>query len=171
MRRRIVGFGAVVLATASLVFSLDSPVSQTLVLKISSFGVVGVSGDPRPLLIESGSEAGDDTTALRYTSAVGRGVRRVIVAQWESGNAAPAGCSLRLTAKPSRIGPEGSSAGEIVLSEGPQLLIAGIGSCATGLQAGEGARLFYRLRVENPALLTSGESKRVTVVFTLMDAS
>jgi hypothetical protein len=172
MRRLlIVGFSVVIFAAASVIFALDSRISQSLVLKVSSFGVLGVSGNPQPLLIEPRGEAADDSTELRYTSAVGRGAHRVIVAQWERGNAAPSGCSLSLTARPARTGPEGSSAGEIVLSEGPQLLIAGIGSCAAGLRPGDGAKLMYRLRVENPALLASGEARRVTVFFTLMDAS
>jgi hypothetical protein len=171
MRRwLIVCLGAAIFAAASLIFALDSRVSQSLVLKVSSFGVLGVSGNPPPLLIEPRGESADDSTELRYTSAVGRGGRRVIVAQWEIGNAAPSGCTLRLTAHPARTGPEGSSAGEIFLSEGPQLLIAGIGSCAAGLRAGEGAKLTYRLYAENPALWASGEAKRVTVLFTLMDA-
>jgi hypothetical protein len=171
------GCGAIALAGAALAFGLESQVRQSIVLEISACGALGVSGNPRPLIIGPGSaggmpaDAADDSTELRYTSAVGRGARRVIVAQWESGDAAPAGCSLRLTVKPAGTGAEGSSAGEILLSEGPQVVITGIGSCATGIQPGAGAKLFYRLSVENPALLSSGESKGVNVVFTLMDAS
>lgn len=177
MRRWMAGCGAVALAGAALTFGLESQVRQSIVLEISACGALGVSGNPRPLVIGPGPAAGapadaaDDSTELRYTSAVGRGSRRVIMAQWESGDAAPAGCSLRLTARPAGTGAEGSSVGEIRLSEGPQVLIAGIGSCATGIQPGGGAKLFYRLSVENPALLSSSESKAVSVVFTLMDAS
>jgi hypothetical protein len=171
MRRMIQGLGAALLAAASLTFAQgSSQTSQHLVLKVSSFGVLGVSGNPRALLVEPGSDANDDSTALRFSSAVSRDARRTIVAQMESGSGAPSGCSLSLTARPSRTGAEGVSAGEIILSEGPQSVIVGIGSCATGLGPGDGAVLRYRLRVENPARLISGESKRVTVLFTLMDA-
>ena len=138
---------------------------------------MGVSGNPRPLIIGPGAAAGafaeaaDISTELHYTSTVGRESRRMILAHWESGDGAPAGCALRLVAKPAGRGPEGSSAGEIVLSEGPQVIISGIGSCATGPQPGAGAKLFYRLSVINPALLAPGETKSVTVFFTLMDAA
>jgi hypothetical protein len=171
MKRIIRGLGAALLAAASLSFALESRVAQHLILNVSSFGVLGVSGNPRALSVEPGREAADDSTQLRYSSAMGRGSRRVIVAQWGSGAGAPSGCALSLTAQPARIGPEGASAGEIVLSEGPQTVIIGIGSCATGQRPGDGAKLLYRLRVEDPTLLIPGESKRVTVLFTLMDAS
>lgn len=176
MRRWIGIFGVVAFSTACLAFALESQVRQRIVLEVSAGGALGVSGNPRPLIIGPGASGGapveavDGSTELHYSSTVGRETRRLIVVQWESRDAAPGGCALHLAAKPSGNGPEGSSAGEIVLSEDPQVLIAGIGSCATGLRPGGGATLFYRLSVVNPALLTSGETKSATVIFTLMDA-
>ncbi len=169
--------GLVVFGAASLAVAHESQVRQSIVLEVSSCGALGVSGNPRPLIIGPGvaavrsSAAVDGSTELRYASAVRRGSRRVIIAQFENGDSAPAGCVLRLTARPAGGGPEGSSAGEIVLSESPQVLISGIGNCVAGLQPGAGARLYYRLSVENAVLLKSGESKAVTVFFTLMDST
>jgi len=176
MRRWISTLSAIAFASASLSFALESQVRQRIVLEVSAGGALGVSGNPRPLIIGPGAASGaflgaaDGSTELHYSSTVGRGTRRVIVVQWESGDAAPAGCVLRLAAKPAGGGPEGSSGGEIILSGDPRVLIAGIGSCATGLRPGEGAALFYHLSVVNPALLSSGETKTATIIFTLMDA-
>jgi hypothetical protein len=162
---------------AAMALSSESRTQQNFILRVSACGAIGVSGDPQLLILGPGAAAGetagaeDASTALRYTSAVGRGQRRAIVVQWENGNAAPAGCDLSLSALTRGNGSEGRGNGEITLGEHPQILISDIGSCATDPTAGGGIRLVYRLRVQDPARLTSGEAKSVSVIFTLMDAA
>jgi len=151
--------------------------SQKVSLKVSSWGVLGVSGDPGPLVVAAAQAGGnpaeteDRTTSLQYSSTVPRGLKRSILVQEAGTDGAPAGCVLTLEARPSSPPREGRGAGRLTLSGMPQVLIEEIGSCATGIASGEGAVLVYRLAVEDPSRLVVGETKSLTIVFTLTDAS
>jgi len=112
----------------------------------------------------------DNTAYLQYTVVVSPGQTKNVTAAWASGDTAPAGCELWLTATPQVGGNRGSSAGQIIMSDSAQPVITGIGSCATGRGAGQGAMLTYTLHVSDFTALVAGETQVATVTFTLIDA-
>jgi len=151
---------------------------QTLRLQISAFGVIDISRNPGPLIVDiSGKQdllfrdAVENSTFLRYSSVVAKGQSRSITVHWGSSDAAPSGCSLFLQAMLSGGSNEGLSAGEITLSGESRILISGIRSCATGTGEDAGARLVYRLTVQDATKLEAGETRTAVAVFTLTDIS
>jgi len=58
MRRWISTLSAIAFASASLSFALESQVRQRIFLEVSAGGALGVSGNPRPLIIGPGAASG-----------------------------------------------------------------------------------------------------------------
>lgn len=177
MNRFIRTTGWSFLLAAGIVFSGQDTARQTVVLSVSAFGSLSVSGNPRLLLgLDGGAgawgETEDHSSILSYTSTVGPGQHRSISAQMGETESAPAGCALSLRAAPSQSRTAGRSAGDVVLGVAPQTIVMDIGSCATNLDGPQGgAVLYYRLAVVLPTALIAGESRSVTVTFTLTDAA
>jgi len=147
-------------------------------MTVAEVCVLSISGNPGELIVappQSGGElpldAVDENTFIRYSSTVAASQTRQITVKWGPSDSAPAGCLLNLKAQPSGKTNEGSGSGEITLSDAHQTLVSGIGSCATGTGGSDGARLIYRLAVDDEALLVQGETKTATVLFTLTDVS
>jgi len=163
------------LGLAGLTFA-QSFANQTVTMQISAIGAIGVSGNPAALTVSAPGIPGnlpdnptDNTTYARYTSTVATGVTRRITANWGVAEAAPAGCSLLLTATPSGQPTEGSTAGQITMSGVATDIVTGIGSCATGTGATSGAQLTYVLSVTSMAALVAGDDHTVTITLTLTD--
>jgi hypothetical protein len=152
--------------------------SHLVQLQVREICLLGVSGAPAALAIvppaaggDTPANATDNSTYLLYTSTVVSGKSRVITAAWGAADAAPAGCSLKLTATPGAGVNQGASAGQISLGSTAKNIVTTIKSCATGNAAGNGARLAYVLSVDDVTALVANESKTVTVTFTLTDAA
>ena len=152
--------------------------SHSVQMQVNEICLLGVTGAPPALVIAppaSGgltpSNASDSSTYLLYTSTVVASKSRVISAAWGTSDAAPAGCSLKLTATPGAGTNQGASAGQITLASTAHNIVTTIKSCATGTAAGNGAKLAYVLSVDDVTALVASESKTVTITFTLTDAA
>ena len=157
-----------------LLAAAEDRATQTVTMTVAEICSVSVNGNPGPLTVTSSedgshiSEPTDSSTSIGFTSTVGRGRSRSISVLWQSGSRPPSGCELRLrAADPSGKG-QGQSRGWIAVSDFPQDLISGIGSCATG-GSSPGLGLEFKLAVTNPTVLQSGERTTATVILTLTD--
>jgi len=151
-------------------------VNQTVTMQVSAICVVGVSGNPATLNVTAPATAGDspsnpsdDTTYARYTSVIPSGQTRKLQVNWGGSDAAPAGCSLKLTAAPQS--GKGTTAGQKTVSATAQDIVTGIGSCATGTGGTDGAQLTYVLSVDTLASLVVTTATNATITLTLTDAS
>lgn len=150
-------------------------VTSAVSVSIASFCLMAVTSSSVNLTIVNPSIAGSvpaNATSIgtyaQYSSTVASGVTRRISAAWATGNSAPTGCDLRLTATPA--GGQGASAGQIVLSTTAQNIVTGIGGCATGTGATNGAQLAYTLKINTMTSLVANESKSATITLTLTDS-
>jgi hypothetical protein len=164
------------LGLAGLTFA-QSTANQTVTMQISAISVLGVTGNPAALVVSAPALGGDtpsnptsNTTYARYTSTVATGVTRRLQANWAVLDAAPAGCSLLLTATPAGLPNQGSSAGQITMTSTATNIATGIGSCATGTTATSGAQLTYVLSVNTMTALVAGDNHVVTITLTLTDS-
>jgi len=162
---------------AGLMFGA-STTTQTVTMQVNAICVLAVTGNPSTLTVSAPATGGQtpanpssSTTYAQYTSTVASATTRKLTSKWETGDAAPAGCSLKLTATPSGGTNEGSTAGQITISSTAQDIVTAIGSCATGTGASNGALLGYVLSVDTVTSLVASESKSATVSLTLTDAS
>ena len=144
-------------------------------VSIASFCLVAVTSSSVNLTIANPATPGavpfnatSTSTYAQYSSTVASGVTRRITAAWATGNSAPTGCELQLTATPGS--GQGTSAGQILVSTTAQNLVTGIGGCATGIGATNGAQLAYTLNINTMTSLVANESKSATIIFTLTDS-
>jgi len=144
-------------------------------VSIASFCLVAVTSSSISLTITNPatpggvpSNANSSSTYAQYSSTVASGVTRRVTAVWATGNSAPTGCELRLTATPGT--GQGTSAGQILVSTTAQNIVTGIGGCATGTGATSGAQLGYALNILTMTSLVANESKSATITLTLTDS-
>ncbi|MBM3293482.1 MAG: hypothetical protein FJY82_03040 [Candidatus Aminicenantes bacterium] len=163
------------LGLIGLVFGATT-VNQTVTMQISQICLVGVSGNPAALNVTAPATAGDqpsnpsdNATYARYTSVIPSGQTRKLQVNWGGSDAAPAGCSLKLTAAPQS--GKGTTAGQKTVSATAQDIVTGIGSCATGTGGTDGAQLTYVLSIDDFASLIQTASTQATITLTLTDAS
>lgn len=152
--------------------------TQTITMQVNSICVLAVTGNPSTLIVSAPASGGQtpsnpssNTTYAQYTSTVPASQTRLLTAAWGSSDAAPAGCSLKLSATPSGGTNQGSTAGQVTLSSTAQSIVTAIKSCATGTAATNGAQLTYTLSVDTLTSLVAGDSKTATVTLTLTDAA
>jgi len=178
MTRKISGAVAVFVLCALL---LPGPVrsattaSTAVSVALSSFCLMAVTSSSITLTISnpatpglSPSNAANNTTYAQYSSTVASGVTRRITAAWATGNSAPTGCALTLTATPGS--GQGSSAGTKTLSTTAQDIVTGVGGCATGTGATNGAQLAYSLNILTMTSLVANESKSASITLTMTDS-
>jgi len=165
------------LGLAGLMFAAATA-NQTVSMQVNAICVLGVTGSPSTLTVSAPATGGDtpsnpssNTTYAQYTSTVGASTTRKLTAAWGGSDAAPAGCSLKLTATPSGGTNQGTSAGQITMSATAQDVITTIKSCATGTGGSNGAQLTYVLSVDTVTSLVAAESKSATITLTLTDAA
>jgi hypothetical protein len=170
--------GAVLAVLAVGLIGAATTTSHSIQMQINEIGLLGVTGAPASMVIappaaggQTPSNATENSTYLLYTSTVVAGKSRAITAAWGASDAAPAGCSLKLTATPNGGTNQGATAGQIALGSTAKNIVTTIKSCATGSAAGNGARLAYVLSVDDVTALVANESKTVTITFTLTDAA
>jgi hypothetical protein len=137
--------------------------SHQVRLTVTEAAVIALN-DPSPLELSAGKA--DGSRRLSYTIINKDGATRAILVQWATGDAAPAGTSLRIAASV----PEdcGLAVPEVTVGSVPQSLIAGVPSCTTDI-AGRGAVLRYRLVVDDKSQADSGFEYKALVIFTLLD--
>ena len=107
------------------------------------------------------------STYAQYSSTVASGVTRRITAA-RGAITPPTGCELRLTATP--VSGQGTSAGQIVLSIIAQNIVTGIGGCATGTGATNGANLAYTLQINTMTSLVANQNRSATITLTMTDS-
>ncbi|MCK4392830.1 hypothetical protein KAX17_07980 [Candidatus Bipolaricaulota bacterium] len=143
--------------------------------EIAVMNITGVLSRPLTLTAPANPEAAPTShtsTYIRYTSVVREGKTRVITAAITAGTL-PGGCALKLEGIDlSGHGNHGNIVpGGVHLSGIPQAIITGIGSCYTGTGSTAGAQLAYALIVDDTGSLVPGETRTITISFTLTDAS
>ena len=150
-------------------------VTSAVSVSIASFCLMAVTSSSVSLTIANPATPGgvpadatSTNTYAQYSSTVASGVTRRITAAWATGNSAPTGCELRLTATPGS--GQGSSAGQILVSTTAQNIVTGIGGCATGTGGTSGAQLAYALNITTMTSLVANESKTATITLTLTDS-
>jgi len=176
--RKAILSGAVIgLGLVGLMFAA-STATQTVTMQVNAICVLAVTGNPSTLTVtapatggQAPSNGSNTSTYAQYTSTVASGTTRKITAKWESGDAAPAGCALKLTATPSGGTNQGTSAGQITVTSTAQDVVTTIRSCVTGTGGSNGAQLSYSLEVSDATALVASESKSATVSLTLTDAA
>jgi hypothetical protein len=138
---------------------------------IAALAIVG--GNPTLTVVapaQGGATPANPTSNVnyaQYTSTVPSATTRRLQANWGGADAAPAGCSLLLTAAPA--GGQGTTAGQITMSATAQNIVTGIGSCATGITATSGAQLTYVLSINSLTSLVAADNHTVTITITLTD--
>lgn len=168
-------FTASALALPTRLFADGNSVSHQVNMTVREVGLIGLNNStPVNLVVSAPSagemnavEAGDSSKFLQYTLVIASGMTRNITVNWAVGDQAPAGTSLWLVST-GIPGNCGTAAAALALSDTPQNLITGIGSCHTGAN---GVRLQYNLRINKAGNLLSGDSGTATISFTLTDAS
>lgn len=154
---------------------MSSGTTATVNMSLSAFCVMAITSSAVSLSVVNPAAPGavpdnptSSSTYAQYSSVVASGTTRRITAAWATGNSAPSGCSLKLTATPGS--GQGSSAGQITLSTTAQNIVTGIGGCATGTGSTNGAQLGYVLTINSVFSLIAAESKSATITFTLTDS-
>jgi len=145
-------------------------------MQIASISVLAMTGNPATLAVSAPAQGGatpanpsSNTTYAQYTSTVAPSVTRRLQANWGATDAAPAGCSLLLTATPAVLPNQGTSSGQITMSSTAANIVTAIGSCATGTGATNGAQMAYVLSINTMTSLVAGDNHTVTVTITLTD--
>jgi len=164
----VIGFAVLAFAAATT--------TQTVIMQIGTISALATTGNPATLAVSAPAQGGatpanptTNTTYAQYTSTVASGVTRRLQANWGASDAAPAGCSLLLTATPSGLLNQGTSAGQITMTSTAADIVEGIGSCATGTGATNGAQLTYVLSINTMTSLVASDNHTVTVTLTLTD--
>ncbi len=178
--KRILLLSAVLLIAAAAAFAATSSTNHQVTMTVPEVVLIGLSPDATgfTLNVVQPGTAGDPPTGqtnnskyLQYTTVNATGTNRNISVAWAGGDAAPAGCSLRVVASfPVSVGC-GTPSVQRTIGAGAQNLVTLIPSCYTGITATSGANLTYTLSVDTPGSLVQGESTTVTVTYTLTDAS
>jgi len=160
--------------------ALATSVTDTMVVHMSvdSMATLNVNpGTDITLTVSAPETAGNnpaditnDANYLQYTATVPALGTKKITAQLSA--AVLTGCSLKLLAIVGSGSNEGTSAGQVTLSnESASNIITGIETCATGSSSTDGAKLTYTLTVDTMTSLVAAQEKHLTVTYTLTDAS
>jgi hypothetical protein len=168
---------AVLALPAAVAIAADTA-TQTVQMNVDDICVIDVTADPAALAIAAPGTGGqtptgdsDNSTYAQYTSIVSGAATRSLQANWGGSDAAPAGCSLDLEVTAVTAGCGARVVGGVTLTASTQNIVTGIGSCATGTGATDGAQLTYTLNIDDSTQLDSGDDQSVTVTLTLTDAS
>jgi hypothetical protein len=147
--------------------SSQSSVSQTIQILINEVALVASTG-PDTLVLDVDNDR-DGTLRLQYTTTNASGAHRSIFVNWNLGDRAPRGTSLRIRAMSVPTGC-GSASPEVVVTERPAAVIHSIPSCFTG-RGSSGAQVEYRLSIDDPSRLDARDTTTVTLVFTISEDS
>jgi hypothetical protein len=163
------------LGLAGLMFAAATA-TQTVTMQIAAISVLGTTGNPATLAVSAPAQGGatpanptSNTTYAQYTSTVPAATTRRLQANWGVADAAPAGCSLLLTATPAVLPNQGTTAGQITMTSTATNIVTAIGSCATGTTGTSGAQLTYVLSINTLTSLVAGDNHTVTITITLTD--
>ena len=174
--KRFIVLSIVFMFIAGIVFAADTA-AHDVILNVNEVCLIDLNSTATITLNTTAPAAGgmnpvgdtNNSKLLQYTSLVPSGQTRVITANWDALDAAPAGTSLRLQVTSVPVG-SGTAGAQITLSDTAQNIVTAIGSCATGTGV-NGAALLYTFSVDTVSSLVVGATSTVTVTFTLSDAS
>ena len=162
------------LMLAGAAMAASDQTSHQVTMTIDEIAKIAIDGGNITLDItapgagESPADATTTSNYLRYTSTVSSTSKRSINVKFGALDTVPAGCTLLVTAGNLTGDNRGVSAGEKQISSTAEDIITDVLSCATGTGANR-ASLTYKLRVDAPGSLVAGDSKIVTVTYTLTD--
>jgi len=176
--KRMKGFyvaGLVILGLAGLAFAQTDVANHNVNITVNAIAQLAlIGGDAAVSVDDTGITAGelpnvneDATTYLQYTSIIASGLTRKITAVTDGNE--PAGCELKASATTGG-GTEGSGLSDVALSTSAADVVTGIGACATGTGATDGANITYGLNLTFASLVETG-STAVQVTWTLTDDS
>jgi hypothetical protein len=172
--KKIIGLVVVAHCVAGLAFSATT---QSVTVQINAFCIIAVTGNPTALIVSAPAQGGatsanptDNTTYALYTSSIPTGTTRRIQANWGLTDAAPAGCSLLLTATPANLPNQGTSAGQISITSTATNIVTGIGCCATGTGSSNGAQMTYVLSINSMTALVANDNHSIMISLTLTDS-
>ena len=160
------------------VIATDVTDTMAVHMSVDSMATLNVNpGTDITLTVSAPAIAGDtpadiinDVNYLQYTATVTTSGTKKITTQLSA--AVLTGCSLKLQATVGSGSNEGTSAGQVTLSnESASNIITGIKTCATGTGSTDGAKLIYTLTVDTMTSLVVEEEKHLNVTFTLTDVS
>ena len=173
--------------TVVLVFSLfviglagvagaQSSATHDVTININDIAEVNVNGSDISLTVTAPGAGGSDPQGdsntdaqLQYTSVVSSTTR--LVSAKISAGSVPSGLSLAVQPTGTPGTNEGTYGSSVTLTATDQNLVTGVGSCATGTGASDGATLSYSLSVDDPTQLDYGDDTTVTITYTLTDDS
>jgi hypothetical protein len=166
--------GMVIAAGVSGLAFAAATATQTVTMQIGAIAALAIVGGNPTLAVVAPAQGGappanptSNANYAQYTSTVPSATTRRLQANWGGADAAPAGCSLLLTAAPA--GGQGTTAGQITMSATAQNIVTGIGSCATGITGTSGAQLTYVLSINSLTSLVAADNHTVTITITLTD--
>jgi hypothetical protein len=157
----------VILLVVLIMFLFD--IGEVLAVGVTDSMFVHMSVDSIAVLnVNPGSDI--TLTVSAPATAVAAFATKKITAQLSA--AVLSGCSLKLQATVGSGSNEGTSAGQVTLSnESATNIVTGIGTCATGTTSTDGTKLTYTLTVDTMGSLVAAQEKHLSVTFTLTDAS
>lgn len=156
------------------VFAVNDQVAQAVNMIVEEIAIIETSQSPISLAIMAPSAPGqpprtavDTGNYAYYTSTVASGLKRRIMAAWQSADQAPAGTHLELQAinVPTECGIAQSA---ITLSSSLQEVINNVESCHTGTGT-NGANLKLSLVVDSATSLVANDSKNVSITFNITE--
>ena len=136
-------------------------------ISLATAGTVSAGADP-----SSAAAASDSTKYIKYTSVVNSGATRVITVALGPTDEVPAGTRLTVQAADAGTTNDGTPVGSEIPLTGAMSaanLITGIGSCATGTSATDGANITYNYSITDVTALEDDADATVTVTLTLSD--
>jgi len=156
----------------------SSVVEMPIVLNIPTVSLIDFSGSERKIIFKSGSGAEQiinpstiGKTWLNYSSIVdGRSTNNISV-QIKTGSL-PTEVEIMLEIGEDAgagAGKTGKSAGKIKLTDFPQEIISGIGSCYTGRGTGKGHQLVFSWEWRSPydKIYSNFDNIEIAVIYTL----
>jgi hypothetical protein len=173
-RKSLILSASLILFLVGTVMAQTDTASHTVTMNINEIAVLNLIGGNITMTVEAPGNGGetpanpaDSNCYLQYTSTVADTLTRTIEVAWGGSDAAPAGCSLLVTATPGA--GEGTASAQRTISSTGQTVVTAIGSCATGTGGADGAQLAYVLSVNDVSSLLSDGDKTATITYTLTD--
>jgi hypothetical protein len=136
----------------------QATVAQNLAMTVARSVALNADGTPDRLMFDldglsasSGPSAARDERFIQYSLITAKDEHLSLTARLEDPDSLPSGLSVQILAVPSGKRHEGESLGTVILSDRPQAILTGLGSCATGTGPSDGTRLVITLAASGAA--------------------
>lgn len=166
------------LSAGNTLSAQNNVVEMPIVLNIPTVSLIDFSGSEKKIIFKSGSGAEQIITPstigktwINYSSIVDGKSTNNIAVQLRSGNL-PTEVDIMLEVSEDSgagAGKTGKSAGKIKLTDFPQEIISGIGSCYTGRGSGKGHQLVFSWEWKSPydKIYSNFDNIEIAVIYTL----